>query len=139
MPHQSDPGYQQRRFLARPIEVVITFGDLAVDARDMLEATRDRAPVRLWHLPSPKRSSKGIVKGACANAVISMLADRGVAFQLTNPRERLSGKGKRVQRLGACPSCALRPISSEANSGLSRRSHIRVRIDHAKSPESNVL
>jgi dihydrofolate reductase len=36
----------------------------------------------------------------------------------TNPRDRLSGKGERVQRLGACRSCALKPISSEANSGV---------------------
>jgi hypothetical protein len=36
-----------------------------------------------------------------------------------NPRDRLSGKGERVQRLGACRSCALKPISSEANSGVS--------------------
>jgi len=35
-----------------------------------------------------------------------------------NPRDRLSGKGERVQRLGACRSCALKPISSEANSGV---------------------
>jgi hypothetical protein len=38
----------------------------------------------------------------------------------SNPRDRLSGKGERVQRLGACRSCALKPISSEANSGVSK-------------------
>ena len=36
-----------------------------------------------------------------------------------NPRDRLSGKGELVQQRGACPSCALGPISSEANSGVS--------------------